>query len=423
MQGIDRGRFFRSVGVALGLLVAACTTPPAGRDDAAATRVRWRVAPLPSPAGPGAGEPSLIADGPGRLRMSWLEPVGDEYALRQAALSGGRWQPPTTVTRGPDLFVNWADFPSLARLTDGTLAVHWLRRSDPSSPYAYDVQLAFSHDEGTTWSAPFTPHHDGTATEHGFVSLVAEQDGTLSAVWLDGRNFASVEDPHAGRGEMTLRAARFRADGTQLEQALLDERTCDCCQTTAVAVGEDLLVAYRDRSPEEVRDIRVVRRHEGAWTSPEPLWEDGWRIPGCPVNGPAASARGGAVVVAWFALVDGAPEVKAAFSDDAGVTFGEPVVIAHGGKDDPVLGRVDVEWFDDHQALVTWMTARGEIAEIRYRTVADDGTLGPVQTLATTSAARASGFPRMAFDGTSIVVAWRVPDEPARIELAALTPS
>ena len=47
------------------------------------------------------------------------------------------------------------------------------------------------------------------------------------------------------------------------------------------------VAVYRDRSPEEIRDISVVRLVDGVWTEPAPVHADNWMIEGCPVNGPA----------------------------------------------------------------------------------------------------------------------------------------
>jgi hypothetical protein len=72
------------------------------------------------------------------------------------------------------------------RLADGTLVAHWLQWNRAGRT-AYDVHLAYSKDKGKTWSASFMPHHDGTATIHGFASLFQMPSGGLSLIWLNGR--------------------------------------------------------------------------------------------------------------------------------------------------------------------------------------------------------------------------------------------
>ena len=93
---------------------------------------------------------------------------------------------------GDNWFVNWADFPSLATLPDGTLLAHWLRKSGPGT-FTYDVQLAVSRDAGATWSEPLVPHRDGTESEHGFVSMAPEAGDRMCVAWLDGRSTVGDE--------------------------------------------------------------------------------------------------------------------------------------------------------------------------------------------------------------------------------------
>jgi hypothetical protein len=81
------------------------------------------------------------------------------------------WSEAQTVSQGENWFVNWADFPSVVDLKDGSLTAHWLVKSG-SSTYAYDVSILRSKDGGKSWSKPIVPHRDNTKTEHGFVSLI-----------------------------------------------------------------------------------------------------------------------------------------------------------------------------------------------------------------------------------------------------------
>ena len=89
---------------------------------------------LPSPAAPGSGEPNLDVGPDGQVYMSWIEPLGaaraDGHVLKIAALKGRNWTTPSQVRSGRDFFVNWADFPSVIALKDGTLAAHWLVKAE-----------------------------------------------------------------------------------------------------------------------------------------------------------------------------------------------------------------------------------------------------------------------------------------------------
>jgi hypothetical protein len=175
------------------------------------------------------------------------------------------------------------------------------------------------------------------------------------------------------------------------------------------------VVAYRDRSPDEIRDIYVVRRVRGAWTKPERVHDDGWRINACPVNGPAIAARGDTVAVAWFTAANDSARVKIAFSRDAGATFGAPTIVDAGNP----AGRVDVTLLPDGAAFVTWIErTAGDTAAVLGRRVEPRGERGAPMTIANSSAARASGFPRMALAREHIVFAWTEPGRPTRVRAA-----
>ena len=372
------------------------------------------VAPIASPAGAGAAEPFLAVGANGTLFLSWLEPIDSaSHALRFAAFDGTQWSAPKTIRTGNDFFVNWADFPSIKVLDDGRLAAHWLQKTGPGT-YAYGVRVSQSADNGETWSAAIIPHRDSSDTEHGFVALWPEGNG-IGAVWLDGRKYN--EEGHSPTNEMMVVTTTISPAGETAAETRLDERACDCCQTAVAVTSRGPVVAYRDRSADEIRDIYVVRRVEGRWTAPVAVHTDGWRIAACPVNGPAIAAVGSRVALAWFTSANDSAMVKVAFSSDAAATFGAPVRI-DGGKP---AGRVDVALLHDGSALVSWIERTGgDTAVVQARRVAPDGKPDAPIAIATSSAARASGFPRMVMHGRGVIFAWTEPGKPSTIRLARL---
>ncbi|HYJ87524.1 MAG TPA: sialidase family protein [Pyrinomonadaceae bacterium] len=370
-----------------------------------------------SPATGDSREPEINATPNGGIILSWVEKVGAKrYALRTSMRDGNAWSEARTVAEGENWFVNWADFPSVIALPDGSLAAHWLVKSG-SGTYAYDVNIAKSKD-GKTWSKPIVPHRDNTQTEHGFVSLIPLPDGRLGAVWLDGRNMKDMKhggDKDAPASEsMTLRYASVDADGKLSEEAQLDDRVCECCQTSAALTSEGAIAVYRDRSPTEVRDIYSVKQVNGIWTAPRSVHPDNWEINGCPVNGPAVAANGLNVVVAWFTEANDAPHVNLAFSNDAGATFGSPIQVDDGES----VGRVDVILLPDGSALLCWLSGNAQGGAVKVRRVRSDGALGPPAVVAKTDISRSSGFPRMARLGDEVHFAWTEFGKPSKVRMA-----
>ena len=349
------------------LALAACrqeteTAMPATRTPApAGTEIRTIAFPVSGAVVPYVAEGGLV---------SYIDEQAK--AFRVVAYRDGKWSEPRTIASDAAMLINRADFPSIG--ADGNeLVAAWSTRKEHGSI----VHIARSTDGGATWSGPVTPHPD-LVSQFGFVSLAGAE-----AVYLDGRKLKGGME---GEGEMELRSL----DGTPL-----DPRVCDCCQTAIAMTGDGPVVVYRDRSADEVRDISIVRRTASGWTEPKTLHADGWKIPGCPVNGPQVDANGKRVVVAWFTAANNDPRVFVAFSEDAGATFGAPVRV-DGGQS---AGRADVVLLGDGSAAVTWVGQSGGKSQLYARRVHPGGALGkPVEL------GEASGFPRAALWDENVAV-------------------
>ena len=398
------------VGATAFLALAACTPDTPETPFVSMTE-------LSPPVGAGSAEPYLAA-ADGTVHLSWLEPGdGETHRLRVAPLTADGWGEARTVRQSDRFFVNWADFPTIASTPDGTLWAHWLERG-ATGGYDYGVRVVRSNDGGVSWSEPWTPHEDGTPTEHGFVSMLPMGSSEIGMLWLDGREY--VDGAHgAATQEMTLRYRTAGDPSGPGPETLVDGRICDCCQTDVAMSASGPVAVYRNRTEAEIRDIYVTRRVDGAWREGVAVHDDGWEIAGCPVNGPAVAALDEEVTVAWFTGAGDVPRVKVAFSDDAGATFGEPVVVDDGNP----VGRVDVLYLRPGRALVSWLEQTGaETAAVRVREVRADGGSTDSGTLFESSAARASGFPRMASapDG-GVLLAWTdVSDDGSRVRVVHL---
>ncbi|HEX6976340.1 MAG TPA: sialidase family protein [Vicinamibacterales bacterium] len=381
--------------VVFALAAVAAATPRAG-----APAWPLRIESVQTPAAQNTANPQVTTSKRGLL-LSWVEQRGTTATLMFAERAGGKWSEPRAAASGANWFVNWADVPSVLRLANGTLVAQWLQKSGAST-YAYDVRLSYSTDEGKTWAPSFTPHDDGTPTEHGFVSMLPAGDG-LGLLWLDGRATGGGEHAsHGAGGAMTVRYAAYDRNWKKTADTPVDVRVCDCCPTAATLTADGPAVVYRDRSDKEVRDIAISRLENGKWTAGAPVNRDDWQIQACPVNGPAISARGKQVAVAWFTGVGDKPRAFAAFSSDGGRSFGAPVRL----DDEMSLGRVDIELLPDGSAAAAYVEQTGLRAELKVRRIATDGTRSDAVKVADLANNRASGYPRMALDGDELIFAW-----------------
>jgi hypothetical protein len=379
------------------LLVVACNQTSPGPSEGQPLDLGVTLAALDVPAKAGGAHPQLTASTRGAI-LSWLDQDEATTTLRFSERMAGGWSEPHTVSTGKDWFITAADVPSVLRLKSGTLVATWYPTTDEAIE-AYDTYLSYSRDEGKTWAKPFSPHHDRTKTQHGFVSLLELADGGLGMVWLDGRDQEqNTTDPLGG--SMALYFASFDPAWKQNAESVVNARVCECCQTAAVLTADGVLTAFRDRTTEEIRDIKVSRLEGGKWTPELSLYDDNWKIDACPVNGPALSARGRQVAAVWFSAPNDNGRAFVAFSQDAGKTWGNPVRL----DDESSLGRVDIEMLDDGSAIASWVEFANGRSQFKVRRLTASGQRSAAVDVP--GAGRVSGYPRMTRSGDELILAW-----------------
>ncbi|MCB0457511.1 MAG: hypothetical protein R2776_04080 [Flavobacteriaceae bacterium] len=403
--------FFVVVGV---LLVLGCKQPSKKTvtENPISTS---QVTSLENPSLENSSLPRLFSNG-AELFLSWVTQKDSLSVLNYSKYSGGVWTPTEEIISGTDWFVNWADFPQIAE-NNGIILTSFLQKS-ASGTYTYDVKLNLYNNSTKTWKKNFVLHNDGTQSEHGFVSIKPYVGNSFFVTWLDGRNTVGGHENHAehGSGAMNLRGAIVFEDGTIDYDKILDDRVCDCCNTAAaIGANDELIVVYRDRSEDEIRDIAMKRwTRDSNWVAPKIIGNDHWKIEGCPVNGPAVDTFEDGVVVAWFTGVNEEGSVNVAFSG----TYENPIRVDAGNA----TGRVDVVMLSGTEAAVLWMEPKGEEEVIQLVKVSSNGTKGTPITISKTSRERASGFPQLEKVGDMLFVAWTVTSETnSKIKMASVS--
>jgi len=389
------------------LLVLSCSQKQSDKPTAA-------ISQHVSPADTLSAEPHLFSDAEGNAYLSWLEKSEHGHVFKFSQYSEGIWSAPMQIASDSTWFVNWADYPMASFSRGGNLLAHVLNKSGEGT-FAYDVKMYLSTDTGVHWDKSFVLHDDGKQAEHGFVSMSPYNDDFFVS-WLDGRNTATEEaenaDHHGGHhGSMSLRGAVLDSTGNKTNEWELDARTCDCCQTTSAITNNGPVVIYRDRSDEEIRDISITRFVDSAWTTPRPIFEDHWKIAGCPVNGPRSDAMGDNLAIVWFSSPEEEAQVKVILSKDNGASFGSPIRIDEGQP----IGRVDIAWLDEKRLAASWMEAE----QIKAIVIHTDGTIEKSFTIATSSKSRASGFPQMIRAGKELIFAW-TDDSEKKVKIASV---
>jgi len=365
--------------------------------------------PLP-PVSDGSQYPNIVSTNDGSLFMIWTIENDDNASIVFSEFDGKGWSNPSSIFSSDSLFVNWADFPSIFHAGGDSLIVHWLQKS-ASGTFDYNVKISFSPDRGKTWSKPIIPHRDQLKGEHGFLSFYKGKDQQIGFTWLDGRHMGEYDIKTHTMGDMALYQSNL-ANGELTHEHILDKRVCECCPTDAVSISGGTLIVYRDRSEKEIRNINVVRIMDGIAQNPVTVHDDNWFIPGCPVNGPVLAVENNHVAVAWFTSPDKIPQINVVFSSDGAQTFSDPIRVDNSEP----IGRVDLEWINDKQIIISWIEVNDSGAILSTRTVHIDGSLGALNLISDLEFGRGTGYPIMSRFNESLFFTWTNPAKPSLIE-------
>jgi len=403
-------KFIRKFSLTLGVLAMSCQVNDKKEPE---------IQQLSPPVSENSMQPYLSANG-SELLFTWTEQENDSLsALYFSKFDHNKWTEKTLIKKGQNWFVNWADFPSVAGDKEHLIS-YYLKKSDAET-YAYDIFLRQSNDSGKHWSIENKLHSDSTKTEHGFVSLAPSNSDSFFVTWLDGRNTKSTGHDHAHEangGAMQIRVAEILRNGDKRNEFELDSRTCDCCQTSTAFSEEGPIVVWRDRSDQEIRDIYYSKLKDGNWSKPKPVYQDNWKINGCPVNGPKVAVDGGSVAVAWFTAAENIPKVKLAFSKNGGAQFLDPIEM----NLEKAIGRVDLLMVDDQTALVSWMESSKEMAQLKLAKVGIGGNIEKIISIQEISADRSTGFPQLELVDDQIYMAWNeMKDDKPMVKMVRLS--
>ena len=346
-------------------------------------------------------QPSLVYRN-SSLSLSWVSFNKQKKAsLNLSRFIDGKWTKPQTIATGSDWFVNWADFPTHA--INGNLILTSYLKKSASGTYNYDVVLSLQKLSGEKIKEDFILHSDGVKSEHGFVSIIPNDNNGFYVTWLDGRN--TVEKKLDGHHKpMTIRFAEITAGGGVINESELDSATCDCCQTSIAANKNGPIVVYRDRDKKEVRDIYITRQINGAWEAPSPVHKDGWIINGCPVNGPKVAVNSNNLAVSWFTVSNENPIVNLSFSKSNGDSFSTPIKI----NDHDAIGRVDVAFLNEQEVIVSYMEGDDVGTYLRIKKVSINGKVSEPITISKIDGGRNTGVPQLEIFNSEIFIVWTV---------------
>lgn len=336
--------------------------------------------------------PNLCSFG-NHFALSWIERNTDgEARLQMATWNGSEFDEIRLIAKSKGMFANWADIPSLVEAPSGDLYAHWLNRIG-NETYAYGIQIERSIDHGKSWQSLGWLHNDTSATEHGFVSLIPE-NRHVRAFWLDGRQMKKPT------GKMMLRTAIL--DGNKIKSDnMLDDDVCTCCPTGAIQLPGGSAVVYRDRLPQEIRDISLVHLKNDAWSKPSRIQKYNWVMPGCPVNGPSIATNGNIIAVSRFTVIKNKAKIILRLFKDGQAESGKEIIL-----DEHIpVGRCTTVCSKDAVYNI-WIGVDKKQTVLRMAEVSLSGKIKRKITLVPIDKDRSSGMPRAIFSNNYLWVSW-----------------
>ena len=336
--------------------------------------------------------PNLCSFG-NHFALSWIERNKDgEAKLQMATWNGSEFDEIRLIAKSKGMFANWADIPSLVKAPSGDLYAHWLNRIG-NETYAYGIQIERSIDHGKSWQSLGWLHNDTSATEHGFVSLIPE-DRHVRAFWLDGRQMKKPT------GKMMLRTAIL--DGNKIKsEHMVDDDVCTCCPTAAIQLPSGSAVVYRDRLPQEIRDISLVHLKNDGWSKPSRIQKDNWVMPGCPVNGPSIATNGNIIAVSRFTVIKNKAKIILKLFKDGQVKSGKEIIL----DENVPVGRCVTVCSKDSVYNI-WIGVDKNQSVLRMAEVSLFGKIKRKMTLVPIDEDRSSGMPRAIFINNYLWVSW-----------------
>ena len=184
---------------------------------------------------------------------------------------GHSWTTPVNIAPQGTVFNFHRGNDSQIAAWGDNVVVAWMNRGYTNRHGSGPMSVAYSHDQGQTWSLGEMAASQWKNGTHAFMDLTANEKG-MHFVWLDSRN-----------GKQGLQYAHSTNGGeTWKPETTLDAKTCYCCWNTLASDSHNNLYAlYRDKEPSDMALIKVAA-NSGVSKRLARVGEFDWEFQGCP---------------------------------------------------------------------------------------------------------------------------------------------
>lgn len=320
----------------------------------------------------------------GRIYTIWAQDTGEkpnkitgdppqDILVAYSDDDGQTWSEPTRVNDKAG--TGNTGFNSQARIValgNNEVFVTWPSKVAGDHHAAYYVMGDRSTDGGDTWGKDRSiATADKTHNSEGY-GAIANSGKNVYAAFLDYRESRGPNMPiGVGFVQSKNGGKSFSPSG----RAVL--RSCECCDN-AVAVDSKgtIYIAFRTQESHgthtTIRDSAVVRSYDGGqtWSDPVYMGRDRWVFNGCPEGGPELTVGEGDILHGvYWTGKEGAAGVYYTTSTDGGRSFADPLPVATDDFYPPAY--VDLTEGPDGAAWLVWDDRREADKKVHLGRVID----------------------------------------------------
>lgn len=332
--------------------------------------------------------------------------------LASSADGGKTWSPPVRVNSNTEAVQGEENGPKVAFSTDKRTYVVWSIPGEKGDKTRANIRFAMDDGKGSFTAARTLNEVKDTAR---FPIIETAPDGNLLVAWIDRR----IDNPKPRQ----LYLMRLSPDGKALTKNYqVGEGLCECCKLGVAFAdgGKTVYMVDREVDGDKIRNHVLRKSTDGAQSfgAPVEIYNDGWQVPSCPHSGPSIGRDSrGQLHVSWFTR--GRSEQEAGIyysvSKDDGKSFAPRQLVQANTAPETLYATLAVG--NDDRVYLAWSNLDSDSkAQIFLRTIAADGTWGPIQQLS--RAKGNAGRPVLALMKNQLHVAWTETDgEDSRVVL------
>jgi hypothetical protein len=285
------------------------------------------------------------------------------------------------------------------------------------------IMFARSTDGLRTFAAPHVVPGTDAEGSRGWQSVAVDSAGRVVVLWLDHRYAAHMPMSHSRDSSkktadttVPKMSPSARAQLSKLYVGTLDgsggsmvwSGVCYCCKTSLIAAGSSVYAAWRHVFQGGFRDIAFTELRDGgrSFSSVVRVSADGWKIDGCPENGPALAADASRRIhVVWPTPPDGKTDTPLGLfyaNTSNATTFSPRAQIPTNGP----AAHAQIVIGLDGQPIVAWDEIVAGARRIALAGVRGDGSSASFVPIASPTKSADQGWPALASTTGGTVLAW-----------------